>query len=336
VTLGPDGTLAGTPSAAGTYAFTVTATDVNGCHGQRSYSMIVCSPISISPATIADGTTQSAYNVTLAGSGGTPTYSFAITSGAAPAGLALASGGALTGTPTAGGDFTFTITATDANACTGTQSYSVHIDSCAGTLEPTTLPMAVTGVAYDATLSVSGGAAPISYAVTAGALPAGLALVSDRITGIPTGSGDASFTITATDALGCATSRMYTVTTTCAAITVAPGALDPGIEAQPYAATLTASGGAAPYTFSAAALPSGLALSADGMLSGEPDAPGDYTFTVIATDVNGCIGMIEYTLTVEPAHGHDGCGCAAADSSGGWTLILLVGAVLTALRRRRA
>jgi hypothetical protein len=46
-------------------------------------------------------------------SGGTPPYSFSVTSGAIPPGLALDSSLMLTGTPTQAGDFSFEVTATD-------------------------------------------------------------------------------------------------------------------------------------------------------------------------------------------------------------------------------
>ena len=53
------------------------------------------------------------YSYQFAATGGTTPYSWAITSGAPPAGLTLSSGGLLSGTPTAQGSSTFTITATD-------------------------------------------------------------------------------------------------------------------------------------------------------------------------------------------------------------------------------
>ncbi|MEV8934780.1 putative Ig domain-containing protein, partial [Klebsiella pneumoniae] len=56
-----------------------------------------------------------AYSVSLTASGGTAPYTFAMTGGALPSGLALATNGTLAGTPTANGSFSVTITASDSS-----------------------------------------------------------------------------------------------------------------------------------------------------------------------------------------------------------------------------
>ena len=67
------------------------------------------------------------FNQTLSASGGNAPYSFAVTSGIIPAGINLNAQGRLTGTPMIAGDTSFTVTATDANGCKGTRTYSVSI-----------------------------------------------------------------------------------------------------------------------------------------------------------------------------------------------------------------
>src|SRR5262249_53086043 len=73
---------------------------------------------------------------TITASGGTAPYTFAVTAGALPAGLMLASDGTITGTPTAAGTFTFTLTATDADSFTGSQGYSLTVDPPIVPLQP--------------------------------------------------------------------------------------------------------------------------------------------------------------------------------------------------------
>ena len=68
-----------------------------------------------------------AYSQTLTASGGTAPYAFTTTGGALPPDLNLSTGGVLSGTPTASGDFTFTVQATDAGNITGRQSYTLTI-----------------------------------------------------------------------------------------------------------------------------------------------------------------------------------------------------------------
>jgi hypothetical protein len=128
LTLAADGTLAGTPTATGTFDFTVTASDNLGCTGSQAYSVtITCPAVTISPLTLPGGITGIAYSQTITASGGTAPYSFAVTSGSLPAGLTLSSAGLLSGAPTAGGTYPITVTATDAYSCAGSQSYSLLI-----------------------------------------------------------------------------------------------------------------------------------------------------------------------------------------------------------------
>ena len=71
-------------------------------------------PLNITTASLSGGTLGVAYSATLAASGGTPPYMWSIASGSLPGGLSLTTAtGAITGTPTAAGTFSFTVQATD-------------------------------------------------------------------------------------------------------------------------------------------------------------------------------------------------------------------------------
>ncbi len=111
---------------AGTY--TVTAT-VAGASGPALFTLMnTASPlVTLSPATLPAGAKGVAYSQTFAATGGTTPYTFTTTGGTLPPGLTLDSGGSLSGTPTASGDFTFTVQATDAGNATGRQSYTLTI-----------------------------------------------------------------------------------------------------------------------------------------------------------------------------------------------------------------
>jgi hypothetical protein len=100
--------------------------------------------------------------------------------------------------------------------------------SCpAVTITPATLPDGAAGSTYTQTLSASGGTAPRCWALTEGTLPPGLTFSSSGvISGIPTSTVTSSFTVTTTDARGCATSSSHSLTTFDAPITatIAPAA----------------------------------------------------------------------------------------------------------------
>lgn len=212
LTLSSAGGLSGTPTAGGTFNFTVNAADSSGApgpyNGSQAYTLTVAAPAITLPATtLSNGTVGSAYAATLnAATGGTAPYTYAVASGALPAGVTLSGSGALSGTPTAGGTFNFTVTATDSSTGTGPyssspRSYSLTIAAPTITLPPTTLADGTRNTAYSATLNpATGGVSPYTYVVTGGALPTGIALSSTgALSGTPAASGTFNFTVTASD-----------------------------------------------------------------------------------------------------------------------------------------
>jgi|WetSurMetagenome_2_1015567.scaffolds.fasta_scaffold03881_2 hypothetical protein len=86
--------------------------------------LFCCPTITLSPATLPTPIQGVPYSQVITASGGNGPYTFAVTSGTLPAGLTLAPGGTLSGTMTALAPSGFTITATDAYGCTGSQVYS--------------------------------------------------------------------------------------------------------------------------------------------------------------------------------------------------------------------
>ena len=65
-----------------------------------------------------------------------------------------------------------------------------------------------------------------------------------------------------------------------------------------YSASIAASGGASPYTFSATGLPAGLSISASGAITGTPTAPGDATIVVTVKDSGGASFSRNFAVTM--------------------------------------
>jgi hypothetical protein len=301
---GSTGVLSGTPTEDGTFNFTITATDSNGCTGFQAYTVVIgCPTITLSPSTLPDGTVNAAYSETITATGGAGTVTFAVTAGTLPTGLTLdGNTGVISGTPTEDGSFSFTITATDSNGCTGSQAYTVVINCQTITVSPSTLPDGTIGVAYSQTVTQTGGFGTTTFSVSAGSLPGGLTLDGGTgvISGTPIGTGSFTFTITATDSNGCTGSQQYTVNIGCPTITISPSTVPNGTAGTAYSQTFTQTGGSGTITWSVTGtLPAGLDLDeGTGVLSGTPTQTGTFNFTITATDGNNCTGQQAYTLVI--------------------------------------
>ena len=168
---------------------------------------------------------------------------------------------------------------------------------------PVLLPAGTTGTAYDQQLMQSGAATPM-FDITSGALPGGLLMdAMGHITGTPTATGTFTFTATVTEtgaASGCTGGRTFRIAVTCGVgtITVNPATLPNGQTGTTYGQSVTGSGGTGPYTYAvtSGALPTGLSLDTNtGAILNAPTAAGSYSFTITATDANGCTGQRAYS-----------------------------------------
>jgi hypothetical protein len=229
--------------------------------------------LTLSPATVPNGTVGTTYSQQITASGGTSPYTYSKTSGTLPPGLTLSSGGLLSGTPTTGGPYTFTVTATDSASHTGSVSYNPTISGgVTVTLSPTTVPNGTVGTSYSQQITASGGTSPYTYSKTSGTLPPGLTLSSaGLLSGTPTTAGGPyTFTVTATDSASHTGSRSYNPTisssTVCNGVsfTIASnGAVTEGTTSS-FTVTKTGSaGGSCAVNYATA--------------NGTAAAPGDYT-----------------------------------------------------------
>ena len=173
-----------------------------GCGGGGGGKKRRVADVQIVTPSLPDGSVGSAYDQTVAATGGLVPYSWSISTGTLPPGLALASAtGAISGTPTTLGTFPFDVTVTDAqgNPSVDTRSYTISIGSSV-TITTSGLATGTEGVPYSDALAATGGQPPYTWAVTSGSLPAGVTLAPDGVLGgTPTAPGLASFTVTVTD-----------------------------------------------------------------------------------------------------------------------------------------
>ena len=293
--------LSGTPTqGGGPFNFSITATDSSSGTGPfqvtENYSLTVGAPIiTVSPGSLTSVTTGTTVNQSITANGGTAGYTFAHT-GTLPTGLNLSSSGQITGTVTGAGVFTFTVTATDsstgAGPYTGSETYNWTIGAPTITLDPISPINGQAGVAYNRTITASGGVAPYSYAVS-GSMPAGLSLSSTgQVSGTPTVAGAFSFTVTAQDSSTGAGApfigtQTYSGTFSAPTLTFVSTSLPTITAGQPYSASLAGAGGTAPYSFFMAngtSLPAGLTLSSTGEITGTPTASGPFNFDIEVRD----------------------------------------------------
>ncbi|HLY59840.1 MAG TPA: Ig domain-containing protein [Terriglobia bacterium] len=263
------------------------------------------SPLAISTTSVPIGTTGTAYSANLTATGGTAPYTWSVSSGALPAGLTLSAAGAISGTPTTSGSYSFVGAVKDSASNSASYTYSTSIAMGAPPTPPlaistTSVPAGTTGTAYSATLAATGGTSPYSWTLSSGTLPTGLTLSSTgAISGTPTASGSYSFTAQVSDSASHSATYNYSISSA-APLGITTTSIGPGYPGQAYSATLAATGGTAPYTWSfmGVSLPPGLTLSAAGVISGTPTASGSFPFPVQVTDSASRTASYTFTATV--------------------------------------
>lgn len=178
-------------------------------NGSNSPSEPAAPTLAISTSSLPVGTAGTSYSAGLTATGGTPAYTWSVTSGQLPGGLSLgASSGMISGTPRASGTFSFSVTVSDAGSPAQVASETVSITvgatspATAGlTITSSSLPSGSDGTAYSAALQASGGTPAYTWSISAGSLPAGLTLAATTgvISGTPTASGTSNFTAVVSD-----------------------------------------------------------------------------------------------------------------------------------------
>jgi hypothetical protein len=272
-----DGTVSVTGLSAGTW--TCTVTDANSCTGTQTFNVTQPPSLLLTAASQTNiscfGGSNGAASINV--SGGTAAYSYNWTPGN-PTGDGTAS---VTGL-TAG---TWTCTVTDANSCTGTQTYNLtQGTTLVATLVSQTNISCFGGSNGAAGVSVSGGTTAYSYNWTPGN-PTGDGTAS--VTGLTAGT----WTCTVTDANGCTSVSVATITQPAAALSGSTLLTNVSCFGGTNGAiNLTVSGGTASYSYNWGA----------GVVSEDRTGLAAGTYIVTITDANGCTSTTSATIT-QPA-----------------------------------
>jgi hypothetical protein len=325
------GAITGTPTAsANNTSLTFTVADSSSPTQTKSVTLSLTVAATTPPAlaitttSLPSGQVGTAYSAALTASGGATPYTWSLTSGTLPAGLTLNTGtGAITGTPTASANnISLTFTVADSSSPTQTKSVTLSLTVAATTspalaITTTSLPSGQVGTAYSAALTASGGTTPYTWSLTSGTLPAGLTLNAGTgaITGTPTATANnTSLTFTVVDSSSptqtkSVTLTLYVSSSGAGTLVVTTSSLPNGQDGNTYNATLAATGGIAPYTWTitSGTLPAGLSLSAStGNIAGTPTGTASatpLTFTVNDSGLPMQSNSVSLTLTVYSSSG---------------------------------
>jgi type II secretory pathway pseudopilin PulG len=216
-----------------------------------------------------------------------------------PPGLTMTSSGTVSGTPTSAGQYAGSVRVADARRQVGTADFLWTVNPLPSLASPGDQGSSVGG-AVSLQLVVTGGTGPFSWAATG--LPPGLSLsASGLISGTPTAAGPANpVSITVTDAYGKAASASFNWTVTGGGpVTItsplsAPGStVGGGLSLQ-----ATATGGAAPYRWTASDLPTGLSISPTGLVTGTYATGTRFLATLRVTDAGGASAAVTLVWNV--------------------------------------
>ena len=286
--------------------------------------------LAITTASLPSGVVGTAYSTTLAATGGTAPYTWTdpSCSGSCNTGMSFSTAGVLSGTPANAGTSTFTMTVADSAGHTASKQLSITIAAAASStpavsLSPASLTftsqtVGTTSAAQTVTLkntgtaslSISSIAASGNFAETTAclsSLPVG-ASCTISVTFTPTAAGTPTGAISITDNAAAspqAVSLSATAVAAASTLKITSTSLPAGTVGTAYSATLAATGGTAPYTWTdpscSGACNTGMAFSSAGVLSGTPVNAGTSTFTFTVADSAGHTASAQLPITIAAA-----------------------------------
>jgi len=225
------------------YNWQIQATDINGNSAQVQVSFETpATPLTLpAPGSVGTAVIGQGFNGAINASGGVgPNYTFTMNGSAVPTdgtqvslgdGLyAYNTGGntlSLTGTPTGATTVSFTVAVTDsASGNAGPYTYSITVNSASAlSMQTTSMPGANEGWAYNSYIKANGGVQPYTWSITSGGsslTAVGLTFTSNpsdnqgnaEVSGTPSTTGTASFTVQVTDNVGNTASQPLSIAVT--------------------------------------------------------------------------------------------------------------------------
>ena len=259
------------PTALTAGMYNVTVTDNNGCSSTNNATITQPDVLNISgnkTNITCYGTTTGAINITVTGGSGTYSYTWG--------------DGILTEDRTALSVGTYSVTVTDNNACTATQSYTITQPAVIS-LSMTNTNLSCYGSADgNIALTVSGGSSPFTYAWSG---PSGYTASTKNISSLAAGT----YSVTITDNNGCSASLTSSALTQPASYSITASVVSNVTcnKGTNGSASVISSGGTAPYTYTWS---NGLNGSTQNSLTA-----GSYKVT--AVDASGCSAKDSITIT---------------------------------------
>ncbi len=264
-------------------------------------------PLNITSATLQSATVGEDYSSRVMVVGGTGPYTFNKVTGSLPTGLSLDTlNGAITGTPSGSGSYTFAIGVTDAAAGYSEKEYTIDLVQMLR-ITTSVLPRGTNSASYIATISVIGGKPGYTYKVTNGEYryfmgatwePLYLNETSGAISGTLASAIDRTFTVTVTDATSRSTSQQLSIGVD-EPLSITTTQIPTGTTTNSYTATLTATGGYGAYvwTITSGSLPTGISLNRfTGIISGQTSSTGSFPLGITVQDAAGRTASKSFTL----------------------------------------